>query len=178
MSSRYDSRRRDYDRGDHDRDRDRGQRYGDRPPHRDRREGRSRSRSPRRGGPDRDRERRPTGMLLQLSIPALLSLTCCSLQTAGTLEGTTVETGTETTETTGDETTATGIGTEENRTVMTEESFQEGTQTENVTGYTVQVTPVWTLLTDPKVEENLRVVIMAINTHQPVRSVHDNAVTI
>ncbi|KAI0818766.1 hypothetical protein BC629DRAFT_1588100 [Irpex lacteus] len=53
-----------------------------------------------------------------------------------TLGGTTVET--ETTETTGDETTATGIGTEENHTVMTDESLQEGTQTENVTGDTVQ----------------------------------------
>ncbi len=82
----------------------------------------------------------------------------------------------ETTETTGDETTATGIGTEKNRTVMTDESLQEGTRTENVTGDTVQATAAWTLLTDPKVEENLRVVIMEINTHQLVRSAHDNTV--
>ncbi|KAI0703631.1 hypothetical protein BC835DRAFT_1318526 [Cytidiella melzeri] len=61
MSSRYDGRRREYDRGDYDRDRDRGQRHGDRPPPPPpRRDGRSRSRSPRRGAPDRDRDRRPT----------------------------------------------------------------------------------------------------------------------
>ncbi|KAI0093869.1 hypothetical protein BDY19DRAFT_281043 [Irpex rosettiformis] len=67
MSSRYDNRRRDYDRGDYERDRDRGQRYNDRPPHRDRRDGRSRSRSPRRGG-GADRDKRPIGMLFTTKV--------------------------------------------------------------------------------------------------------------
>ncbi|EKM55595.1 uncharacterized protein PHACADRAFT_28616 [Phanerochaete carnosa HHB-10118-sp] len=52
MSSRFDDRRREYDRDD------RGARYTDRDaPHRG---GRSRSRSPRRGGGDKDRDKRPT----------------------------------------------------------------------------------------------------------------------
>jgi hypothetical protein len=64
MSSRYSSS----GRGGYDRDRDRGQRHGDRPP--PRRDGRSRSRSPRRGATDRDRDRdrRPAGKLFVCTI--------------------------------------------------------------------------------------------------------------